>query len=493
MLATTLGSVLGAIGRSLEEALAMFGATLWALVLGFGISGAVQAFASRAGMQSRLGDHGPASVSRASLYGMVSSSCSYAASAMAKSLVGKGADFVAAMVFMFASTNLVVELGIVLLVLIGWQFLVAQFVGGIVMIVLLVLAGSLWFRGRALAEARARAEATTGEASAPAVGHCAPACHEEVATAAPPTPACHDEPVTTEPAPACHDEQPAGAATALGAASLVAEPAQPGAWQRMRTLAGWSDAARYTLADLTMLRRELVIGFLVAGALSELVPTSVWQAAFFEGHGAWTTLENAFVGPLVAILSFVCSIGNVPLAAALWHGGIGFAGVLSFLFADLVTFPLLLVYRRLYGWRMALRMLGVFWGVMGVAGLATEGLFRLFGAVPAHRGAAPVALGWHLGWTTWLDVVALLAFAGLVVLARRQHRLGGGGAYAIDPVCQMQVEQANAPATATVGGTRFFFCSEHCRDRFQAEPSRFAASPEGASDPREAQVPTPGR
>ncbi len=153
MLATA--TVVVDIGRSLREGFFMFWATLWPLVLGFGISGAVQAFASRDAMQQKLGNHRPRAVLRASSYGMVSSSCSYAASAMAKSLFVKGADFIAAMVFMFASTNLVLELGIVLVVLMGWQFAVSEFVGGAIMIALLATLGALWLRGRRVTEARA--------------------------------------------------------------------------------------------------------------------------------------------------------------------------------------------------------------------------------------------------------------------------------------------------------------------------------------------------
>ena len=318
--ALTAGRFAADIGCSLREGFYMFRDTLWALVLGFTLSGALQAFVSRDEMRRRLGDHRPASVTGASLYGMASSSCSYAASAMARSLVARGTDFVAAMVFMFASTNLVIELGIVLVVLIGWQFLVAEFVGGITMIALLVALGGLWLRGRALAEARTKVES--------------------------------DQPD--------HDHR--------GEAGLQRLP-----WrQRLRSRAGWADAAGYTISDLTMLRKEMVIGFTVAGLLATLVPVRVWNTVFLHGHGALTTIENALIGPFVAIISFVCSVGNVALAAALWQGGISFDGVVSFIFADLITLPLLLIYRKQYGRRMTLRLLALFWVVMSAAGLVTE-------------------------------------------------------------------------------------------------------------------------
>jgi uncharacterized membrane protein YraQ (UPF0718 family) len=419
---TALGA-LGDIGRSLRESFYMFWDTLWALVLGFGLSGAVQAFVPRQAMQRSLGDHRPATVARASLYGMASSSCSYAASAMARSLFARGADYLAAMVFMFASTNLVVELGLVLAVLIGWQFVAAEFAGGTVMIVLLVLFGGLWLRGRAIAEARARVEAAEGKDG----GN-------------PP------------------DE---GAAT------------RGKGWRRLLSAGGWADAAAYTMSDLTMLRREMASGFVIAGFLATLVPAWVWSGLFVRGHGFWTSLENVVVGPFVALISFVCSVGNVPLAAALWKGGISFGGVVAFIFADLITLPLLLIYRKQYGGRVALRMLGAFWAVMSGAGLFTEYLFRAVGWVPATRPdvIAGNALRW--GYTTVLDIVSLVVFVGLYFLYRNRGRLGGGTGYAKDPVCGMQVEVAHAPASAVHGGQRTYFCSEHCHGRFLADPERY--------------------
>ena len=416
LLATS--SVLVDIGRSLREGFFMFWETLWPLILGFGLSGAVQAFVSRDAMQRQLGDHRPATIARASGYGMVSSSCSYAASAMSKSLFVKGADYLAAMVFMFASTNLVLELGIVLVVLMGWQFAVSEFVGGIIMIVLLATAGALWLRGRRIVAARERLQAQ-GEA---------------------------DE----------HHHEPAG--------TTERRP-----WTaRARTVAGWADSATYTMADLTMLRRELLIGYAVAGFLAVVVPTSVWHSVFATGHGFWTSVQNVIVGPFIAIISFVCSIGNVPLAAALWSGGISFGGVISFIFADLIAFPLLMIYRRYYGWRLMLRMLAVFWALMSTAGLVTEGIFTAAGLVPTARPTtiAPAHFSWN--YTTYLNIVFLVLFGVLYWLYRNRERLGGGSGYARDPVCGMQVQTAHAPASVVRDGQRVYFCSDHCKERFLA-------------------------
>jgi uncharacterized protein len=408
------------IGRSLREAFFMFWETLWPLILGFGLSGAVQTFVARESMQRKLGNHRAGSVTRASLYGMVSSSCSYAATAMAKSLFVKGADYIAAMVFMFASTNLVIELGIVLVVLMGWQFAVSEFVGGVIMIVLLATLGSLWLRGRQISLARARLSQQDDGSE--------------------------------------HQHSPASA-------QLQRRPLAT----RLRSKAGWADSATYTMSDLTMLRRELLVGYTVAGFLAVLVPTSVWQAVFITGHGFWTSLENVIVGPFIAIISFVCSIGNVPLAAALWKGGISFGGVISFIFADLIAFPLLMIYRRYYGTRLMLRMLAVFWALMSTAGLITEGIFRAVGLVPTLRptSVAPARFSWN--YTTYLNIVFLLLFALLYWTYRNRERLGAGSGYAKDPVCGMQVEIAHAPAALQRDGESFYFCSDRCAEHFGSD------------------------
>jgi uncharacterized membrane protein YraQ (UPF0718 family)/YHS domain-containing protein len=365
-------------------------------------------------MERVLGRSGPREIARASLLGAASSSCSYAASAMAKTLFQRGADFVSSMVFMFASTNLVIELGIVLWVLIGWEFALAEFVGGAIMIVLFSLAARLVLRRNEIEDARAR----------------------------------------------------------LGEADVRTEG---GSRPRPTSLAGWADAASYTLADAKMLRKEMAAGYLVAGFLAVLVPTSVWHDVFVSGHGFWTSLENVVVGPFIAIVSFVCSVGNVPLAAALWHGGISFGGVVSFVFADLITLPLLLIYRRYYGSRLTLKLLAIFWTVMSAAGLAVEYLFRAAAIEPTKRPVVVATTGFHWNYTTYLDIVFLVVFAGLWWLARNQRRLGGGAGYAIDPVCGMQVETANAAALSERDGAVVYFCSDHCRHRFEAERSRALA------------------
>jgi uncharacterized protein len=317
-------------------------------------------------------------------------------------------------------------------VLLGWQFAVSEFVGGVIMIALLAALGGLWIRGKVVVEARTRLEREAQSA--------------------------HTPPEDT----VLQNEQ----------------------WRKkLRSKAGWADAATYTMADLTMLRRELVIGYAVAGFLTILVPVTLWNAVFLHGHGFWTSAENAIVGPFIAIISFVCSIGNVPLAAALWKGGISFGGVVSFIFADLITFPLLLVYRRYYGTRLMLRMLALFWLVMAVAGLVTEGIFRAAGIAP-HGHKAQIAPE-HFSWdaTTYLNIIFVVAFILLYWTYRNRERLGGGRGSARDPVCGMQVDTATAPASAVYAGEQFSFCSDRCRDRFEEAPDRFVTGVPPSSPP----------
>ncbi|HEY5336204.1 MAG TPA: permease [Mycobacteriales bacterium] len=400
------------LGHGLDEAFFMFWETLWALVLGFALSGAVQAFVSRAEMQAALGDHRPPSLARASFFGMVSSSCSYAAAALAKTLFARGADLTAALIFMFASTNLVLELGLVLWLLIGWQFALAEVVGGTIMIVLIALIIPRVIPSAWAEEARARLDAGTDEASGP-------------------------------------DER---------------EPLR----RRLRSAKGWQDAASYSVSDITMLRRELAIGFVVAGFLAALVPSGFWRSIFLTGHGFPGVVENVVLGPFLAIISFVCSVGNVPLAAALWSGGIATGGVVAFVFADLITLPLLSIYRKYYGTPITLRLLAVFWVVMSIAGLAVDYLFRAVGIPDPARRSEVVHPGFAWDHTTILNIVAIVGFATLY-MAYRRRPTGGDSPYAKDPVCGMQVEKAHAGATLVVDGVTQWFCSDGCRDHAAAQ------------------------
>ena len=246
---------------------------------------------------------------------------------------------------------------------------------------------------------------------------------------------------------------------------------------KLRSRGAWADAASYSIADLTMLRRELVLGYGIAGFLTVMVSTETWNSIFLKGHGFWTTLQNVIVGPFIAIISFVCSIGNVPLAAALWHGGISFGGVIAFIFADLITIPLLLIYRKYYGGRLTLRLLFWFWAVMSTAGLITEVLFDAAGLIPHNRAQTIVETSFKWNYTTFLNIIFLALGSYLYWLYRNRNRLGGGTGYAIDPVCGMQIQTTNAPAHLTHNGVRHWFCSDRCAARFADDPDRHAQGP----------------
>lgn len=412
------------LSESLAEGFFMFWQTLWALVLGFTLSGAVQAFVSRRDMQKAMGDHRAPTVVRTSLLGAASSSCSYAASALAKSLFLRGADFTTAMIFMFASTNLVLELGIVLWLLMGWQFAAAEFVGGVVMIGLFAVLSPYVFSARDLEQARERLDRDRA------------------------------------------DEQD--------------EAGTPLSWRdRIRSKAGWADAAGYTVSDVTMLRREILVGYVLAGLLSVAVPAAVYRTVFVSGHGLLTDVENVIVAPFIALISFVCSIGNVPLAAALFEGGISFGGTVAFIFADLIALPLVLIYVKFYGRRLALRLLVTFWGVMSAAGLVVDLLFRAAGIGFPARRADVVEPGFSWNYTTVLNIVFLGVAAVVYWTYRHREQLGGGAAYAKDPVCGMQVEKANPGATAQHAGTTVYFCSDRCRSTFVREPGRYVDGEQG--------------
>jgi len=359
--------VLDALGHALSLAAAMSWEILWALILGFAISGAVQAVVSKAEMGRLLPDDSPRSLTIACGLGAgYSSSCSYAAVAMARSVFRKGDDFTSAMAFQFASTNLVVELGIILAVLLGWQFTAAEFVGGPLMIVLLALLFRALLRPQMVREAREQADrGLVGVME----GHAA-----------------MDMSVT--------------------GGSL---------WSRIRSPKGFAAISHYFVMDWVSVGKDIAAGLLIAGALGAWVPASFWQGFFLVDHPLLARLWGPLVGPLVAMLSFVCSIGNVPLAAVLWNGGISFGGVIAFIFADLIVLPILNIYRKYYGRRMSLFLLGTFYLTMAAAGLAVDLVFEALGLVPQTRNAKVVEASFTLNYTTVLNLLFLLLAAVLVV------------------------------------------------------------------------------
>jgi uncharacterized membrane protein YraQ (UPF0718 family) len=378
---------------ALSFAFGMFWEVLWALILGFALSGAVQAVVSKGEMRRLLPDDSPRSLGIACGLGAASSSCSYAAVALSRSLIRKGADFTAAMAFQFASTNLVIELGIIMAVLLGWQYTLGEFVGGPLMIVLMAIAFRLFLSKRLVNEARAVADAgVLGKME----GH-------------------------------------AGMDMSISEKGTIL--------QRLRSPAGFTATANYFVMDWAAIWIDIVGGLLIAGALAAWVPESWWQAIFFEDHPTFAKFWGPLIGPLIAILSFVCSIGNVPLAAVLWNGGISFGGVLAFIFADLLVLPILDIYRKYYGWRMASFLLVVFYATMVVAALTVEFLFQGLGLVPTERDAKVVQASVTWNYTTVLNIV-FLGLAALLVW--RYFRRGGGIAMLRMMDTTMEMENGHA-------------------------------------------------
>ncbi|GAA1795794.1 permease [Nocardioides hankookensis] len=336
----------------------------WSLVLGFTLSAVVQALVRRETVSRLLGDDRPATLAKATGLGAASSSCSYAAVALARSLFRKGASFTAAMVFEIASTNLVLELGIILVLLLGWPFALAEFVGGPIIIVLVALAFRVVVRRRIVDAAREQA-------------------------------------------------QKGIAGTMEGHASMdMSIDADGGLLSRLFSRAGYTSVSHIFVMEWAAVLRDIVIGLLVAGAVATWVPDSFWQTLFLTDQPTLSKLWGPIVGPVISVLSFVCSVGNVPLAAVLWNSGLSFGGVVAFLYADLIIIPILLIYRKYYGTRMMFVLLGVFYTSMVIAGYAVEVLFGLTGLVPEHGGAEVGESGISWNYTTWLNLAfGVLAFA----------------------------------------------------------------------------------
>jgi len=377
----------------------------WALVLGFLLSGIVQAWIPRSRMERALGGRDTRTLGLATGLGAASSSCSYAAVAIAKSMFQKGASLAAVMAFQFASTNLVFEIGIVMWVFLGWQFTLAEFVGGLVLIVL------MWAGIRLLVTRRLEEEAQR-HAQAADTGHV----HHSAGSQLP--------------------------------------------WrQRLTSVAAWSDVAQNFRGDWEMLWKEITGGFVIAGFIA-LLPMSFFNGLFLtHSSGAAQLAENVLVGPVVAALSFVCSVGNVPLAAVLWAGGISFSGVIAFIYADLIIVPIVLIYGRYYGWRLTWYLVGIMFGTMVAAALAVDGLFSAAGIVPKHRPSIDSITSRGVSWnyTTFLNIVFLAVAAALVALTVRRG--------ARDPMCGMTVDRST-PFQSDFEGRTVYFCGAGCKERY---------------------------
>jgi uncharacterized protein len=368
-------NLLAAVGEAFALAGTMTWQVTWSLMVGFILSAVVQAVVRRQTIVQTLGDERPATLAKATGLGIASSSCSYAAVALARSLFRKGASFTTAMVFEIASTNLVIELGIILALLISWQFTLAEFIGGPIMIVVLALAFRLFVRAHLIDAAREQAEKGL-------------------------------------------------AGSMEGHASMDMSIEAGGSfWSRLFSPAGATAVSHIFVMEWAAVLRDIVIGLLIAGAVGAWVPDSFWQSLFLSDHATLSKAWGPLVGPVIAVLSFVCSIGNVPLAGVLWNGGISFGGVIAFIFADLIIIPILLIYRKYYGTRMMLTLLGIFYATMVIGGYVVEIMFGGLGLVPSERSADVTETGLSWNYTTWLNIVFLSLAVALVV---RFFATGGG-------------------------------------------------------------------
>jgi hypothetical protein len=412
-----MGDAIATIGEGFEQAFLMAYEVWWALVLGFAISAIVQAWVPRHQIESALSSGGPGSVAKATGLGAASSSCSYAAIAIGKSLFQKGASAASMLAFQFASTNLVWELGLVLWILLGWQFTLAEYLGGIVMIVLMGLALRR-FVSPALEEG-ARRHARDADSG-----------HQHHAS----------------------------------------ESGGSGWRSRLTSISAWSNVAHNFRGDWQMLWKEITIGFLLAGFIG-LLGDDFFNGLFVkDAPPLVVTIENVLVGPIIAVLSFVCSVGNVPLAAVLWSGGISFAGVMAFIFADLIVIPIVLAYRKYYGWPFAIRITALMFVTMVVAALVVDGVFSALDLIPT--GSRPTRSdifgSIELDYKLVLNVIGLVIFVSLFwITMRRGVR---------DPVCGMKVDPEAAVRLDRDGRTHYF-CSEDCREEFEREATADVGAP----------------
>src|SRR5450755_3601976 len=406
-------AVLDNLVQGLKQSLLMAYAVWWALVFGFLISAIVQAWVPRSKIEASMSGSGVRPIAVATGLGAASSSCSYAAIAIAKSLFQKSASAASALAFQFASTNLVWELGLVLWVLIGWQFTLAEYVGGIVMIVIMTILLRLFVSPQL--EELARRHAQDADAG-----------HQHHAAAS---------------------------------AQLT--------WrQRVTRAESWSDVAHNFRGDWQMLYKEITIGFLLAGFIG-LLGNGFFNALFIKHAAAGPrTIENVILGPIVAVLSFVCSVGNVPLAAVLWSGGISFGGVVAFLFADLIVLPIIVAYRKYYGTSFALRITALMFVTMVIAALIINAAFGGLGLIPtgARPSRGDIFGSIHVDYKLALNILGVLIFGALFWLTARRG--------VTDRVCGMKVDRAKA-VTTEVGGEMYYFCSTGCLHAFEADPEKY--------------------
>ncbi|MFB6086627.1 MAG: permease [Halodesulfurarchaeum sp.] len=446
-------AIVESIIESLRIGVGFLWTAAWAIIMGLTITSLVQVYVSKERMARVLGDGDLSGLVKATVFGAASSGCSFGAVAIGKGLFKKGAHAVNFMAFMFASTNLIVELGLMILILLGWEFLVAELLGGLILIIVmsvivhLTLPENLFSQVRETINERDRKSGVTED----------PTCGME---------GKDEYSLTTD-----------GGETVKFCSEGCMETyrqqtASSGDWRdELQSWGGWYKIANQYRKEWSMIWKDIVAGFLISGFVIVFVPQWVWNTLFIQGDGLLVTAENAIMGVAIAVISFVGSMGNVPFAVALWGGGISFAGVIAFVYADLITIPVLNVYRKYYGGTVMLYILGVFFVTMAFTGFLMEVLFDALGIVPDLTGGetATEQTYFELNYTFYLNLIAF-ALSGFLLYVYRRG-LGAPGQYR-DPVCGMRTDDDGPSATHE--GITYHFCSNTCKQRFEQEPGQFS-------------------
>jgi len=446
-------AIVDGIFESLRIGFGFLWTAAWAIIMGLVITSLVQVYVSKERMARVLGEETVGGVTKATLFGAASSGCSFGAIAIGKGLFKKGAHVVNVLAFMFASTNLIVELGLMILILLGWEFLVAELLGGVILIAVMAVLVHLTLPENLFDEVRQ----TLNDRD-------------------------HDHGITEDPTCGMEGKDEYSLVTDGGETlkfcsegcmeTYEQEAASSGGWrEELLSWGGWYKIGNQYRKEWSMIWKDVVAGFLISGFVIVFVPQAVWNTLFLQGEGVLVSAENAIMGVAIAVISFVGSMGNVPFAVALWGGGISFAGVIAFVYADLITIPVLNVYRKYYGWKVMLYILGVFFVTMAFTGFLMEELFDVLGIVPDLAGGqtATEQTYFEFNYTFYLNVIAF-ALSGFLLYVYRRG-LGAPGQYR-DPVCGMRTD--NSGPSITHDGETYYFCSERCKQSFDEQPTEFS-------------------
>ncbi|USZ70156.1 permease (plasmid) [Halorussus salilacus] len=424
----------------------------WAIIMGLTITSLVQVYVSKERMAQVLGDGDLSGLTKATAFGAASSGCSFGAVAIGKGLFKKGAHAVNFLAFMFASTNLIVELGLMILILLGWEFLVAELLGGLILIAVMAvivhftLPENLFDEVRETLNDRDRGRGVTED---PTCGMEGKDTYSLTTDGGETLKFCSEGCMET----------------------YLQETSSRGGWRdELLSWGGWYKVGNQYRKEWSMIWKDVIAGFLISGFVIVFVPQWVWNTLFIQGDGLLVVAENAIMGVAIAVVSFVGSMGNVPFAVALWGGGISFAGVIAFVYADLITIPVLNVYRKYYGWRIMLYILGVFFVTMAFTGFLMELLFDALSIVPDLAGGetATEQTYFELNYTFYLNIVAF-ALSGFLLYVYRRG-LGAPGQYR-DPVCGMRADDSEP--SATYDDETYYFCSQTCKETFEKNPDEF--------------------